>query len=68
MAISLLANNKARKRNKKMNKMLYALIAELVQELIDYGKEINDIITLLSYYGITKKQALEWYGLEEDNE
>jgi hypothetical protein len=51
-----------------MNKNLYALIAELVQELIDYGKEINDIIALLSYYGITKKQALEWYGLEEDNE
>ena len=48
--------------------MLYALIAELVQELIDYGKEPNDIIQILNQYGITKKQALEWYGLEEDNE
>lgn len=48
--------------------MLYALIAELVAELVDYGKEINDIIALLSFYGINEKQALEWYGLEKENE
>jgi len=43
---------------------LFGAIAELVEMLIKYGCEEEYIIHILIYYGFTKEQITEWYGLE----
>ena len=43
---------------------LLSLVADLVEMLLEYGAEKSSIIHTLKYYGITKEQAKEWYGLE----
>jgi hypothetical protein len=42
---------------------LLNLIGDLVQDLREYGKEDYSIIALLLYYGFTREQACEYYGL-----
>jgi 2-phospho-L-lactate transferase/gluconeogenesis factor (CofD/UPF0052 family) len=44
------------------DKLLYA-IAELVDMLREYGCEEESIIHILTYYGFTKEQIAEWYGI-----
>ena len=42
---------------------LFGAIADLVQALLEYGCEAKTIIEMLSYYGFTKEQIAEWYGI-----
>jgi hypothetical protein len=42
---------------------LFAAIADLVQALLEYGCEEESIVQMLSYYGFTKEQIAEWYGI-----
>jgi hypothetical protein len=46
-------------------KFLFRLIADLVEMLIEYGCENDILISTLTYYGITKEQIAEWYGIGE---
>jgi hypothetical protein len=48
-----------------MKPNLYILIAELVGMLLDYGASQKSIVQTLVYYGITKKQAKEWYNIND---
>jgi hypothetical protein len=43
---------------------LFSAIADLVEMLSEYGCENDSIIETLKYYGFTKEQIAEWYGLE----
>jgi hypothetical protein len=42
---------------------LLNLVADLVQMLSEYGCENDSIIETLKYYGFTKEQIAEWYGI-----
>jgi hypothetical protein len=43
---------------------LFRLVADLVEMLVEYGCENDILISTLIYYGITKEQIAEWYGLD----
>ena len=42
---------------------LFGAIADLVESLLEYGCEQESIIHILTYYGFTKEQIAEWYGI-----
>jgi hypothetical protein len=43
---------------------LFSAIADLVEKLVfEYGCEEESIIHILTYYGFTKEQIEEWYGI-----
>jgi hypothetical protein len=42
---------------------LFGAIADLVEMLVEYGCEEESIIHILTYYGFTKEQIAEWYGI-----
>jgi hypothetical protein len=44
---------------------LFRLVADLVEMLIEYRCENDILISTLIYYGITKEQLKEWYGIGE---
>lgn len=49
----------------KPNVKLYNLIAHLIEDLIDYGKDIQDILATLSFYGISRKDAIDYGWIPE---
>ena len=42
---------------------LFSAIADLVETLLLYGCDHDTLIHTLTYYGFTKKQIAEWYGI-----
>jgi hypothetical protein len=42
---------------------LFRLVADLVEMLIEYRCENDILISTLIFYGITKEQIAEWYGI-----
>jgi len=43
---------------------LFSLIADLVERLVEYGCDTDTIVETLKYYGFTKEQIADYYGLE----
>jgi hypothetical protein len=44
--------------------ILLDTIADLVERLVEYGCDTDIVVNTLKYYGFTKEQITEWYGLE----
>jgi hypothetical protein len=44
---------------------LLKAVAELIDNLKELGCETDSLIHILTYYGFTKDQLIEWYGLGE---
>jgi len=71
-AESMLSKNKLGKtqaRAKGIMKLtkdnLLKAVAELIDNLKELGCETDSLIHILTYYGFTKDQLIEWYGLGE---
>jgi hypothetical protein len=44
--------------------ILLDTIADLIERLVEYGCDTDIVVNTLKYYGFTKEQITEWYGLE----
>jgi hypothetical protein len=45
--------------------ILLDTIADLVERLVEYGCDTDIVVNTLKYYGFTKEQITEWYGIGE---
>jgi hypothetical protein len=67
LSINKLGKTQARAKGimKLTKDNLLKAIAELIENLKDLGATNHILIHILSYYGFTKEQLKEWYGIGE---
>lgn len=72
---SMLSKNKlgktqarAKRNNMITKNKLLNLIADLIETLLEYDCDSDNLVETLKYYGFTKKQIADWYGLEHNGE
>jgi hypothetical protein len=53
------------KNNSLDTSILLDTIADLVERLVEYGCDTDIVVNTLKYYGFTKEQIAEWYGIGE---
>jgi hypothetical protein len=43
---------------------LFKVVADLIEMVKEFGQDDQSIIDVLCFYGFTKEQLNEWYGLQ----